>query len=187
MTSWPYFHTIHKHSQLVRQGERERRRGEERRGRPSVSLISSHSWHSLTEGPKPLREVPLHSTAMTTGSSIFWKPPLIFLLISDLFTAPTQPVEPVGSKSDWRDSIFCQQIPWEDQNQHELIMPLTSIIRVAWFTYFLCAIHLQCCPKTIKNTSATLLHWVACSFTTMNTHTVVYVAHTHHPEAVNTH
>lgn len=49
-----------------------RKAGEEGKGgRPSVSLSSSLSWHSVTEGPKPLQEVPLHSIAMTTGGGIF--------------------------------------------------------------------------------------------------------------------
>ena len=38
---------------------------------------------------------------------------------------------------------------------------------IVWYVVFLCALDLNCCSKTIKNTSwATLLHWVICSFIT---------------------
>lgn len=61
MSSWDYFHTTQRNTQW---------------GKPSVSLSTFPSWHSLTEGPKPLWEVPLHSTAMTTDGGVFWKLPL---------------------------------------------------------------------------------------------------------------
>ncbi len=49
---------------------------------------------------------------------------------------------------------------------------LTSIVCIrAWYIFFLCAIELI----VVKNTSMSqqLLHWMKCSFITMNTHTVV--------------
>ena len=83
MTSKIVFETFSQvkmsHSRWRRGEERrgEERRGEERRGEAKCSSPStSLCWYSVTEGPKPLQEVPLHSTAMTTGSGIFWNLPL---------------------------------------------------------------------------------------------------------------
>lgn len=50
---------------------------------------------------------------------------------------------------------FSYQIPWKTKNNNELI-PLTSF---AWYSLFLCAKGLQCCPSSIK--SANRSHTIA--------------------------
>ena len=91
-------------------------------------------------------------------------------------------------QSLWYSIFFlCQQISFAAQNQQW--MPPTDKYCVcikAWYIFFLCAIQLHCCPKTIKKKHqwATLLQWVTCSSITKNTHIVVYfhsIPHTHHP------
>lgn len=65
-----------------------------------AKCITEHfslSWHSLTEGPKRLQEVPLHSTAMTTGGGIFWKLPLTSYCLDRLLWVCARSVMPQDS------------------------------------------------------------------------------------------
>ncbi len=79
----------------------------------------------------------------------------------------------------WQYYIFLSNYSHKkDKNQQWILLLLLSPTKYcvcikAWYILFLCATEPHCCPKTVKNTSMSLLHWVTCPFITMNPHNVV--------------
>ncbi len=124
---------------------------------------------------------PVSKSNQSTKHKHTHKPPYTHTYI--VYTLPSANLtlsENCTRKSHEADDIlhfsYYQQIPWKDKNQ-QWICPTTKycLSIKAWYIFFFCAKELHCYPKSIKiHQWATLLHWVTCSFITMNTHTVVY-------------